>query len=224
MNSGPFAGMKYIREACGSAIIPKLLGSYELELHDTVYKIISREPQVIVDIGCAEGYYAVGFAGLLPDVKIYAYDINPVARANCAQLASLNGVTNRVIVRGKCDSDELQSLPLDGAVVICDCEGYELELLDPVKVPELSRAILLVELHDCFVPGLSDKLLERFKDTHDISLISIRERDPSCYQSLVGLKPAYKWLAIDEGRQISSETNKAQWAYLAPKFIDKLTE
>lgn len=30
--AGPFAGMRYIRTSQGSALIPKLLGSYEKEL------------------------------------------------------------------------------------------------------------------------------------------------------------------------------------------------
>ena len=79
----------------------------------------------------------------------------------CSQLATINSLSDRIIIKGKCDHNELQSLPLDNAVIICDCEGYELELLDPEIIPILKQVRLLVELHDMFVPGLSGKLLPR---------------------------------------------------------------
>ena len=36
--AGPFAGMRYIRNAVGSAYVPKLLGMYERELNRVVEK------------------------------------------------------------------------------------------------------------------------------------------------------------------------------------------
>jgi SAM-dependent methyltransferase len=209
--------MHCIQESYGSHLIPKLLGSYECELHNAIYEVISTQPRVVVNIGCAEGYYAIGFARLLPDAVVYAYDINKTAREYCTELVKLNGLTGRVIVREKCDKSELESLPLEGAVIISDCEGYELDLLDPGKVPGLSKAILIVELHDCLVPGLSDELLPRFEDTHNILLVSPKQRTPGCYQSLAGFKPAEQQLALNEGRQIIDKPVQGQWAYMVSK-------
>src|SRR4051812_14244715 len=60
--SGPFAGMAYVRQAAGSCLAPKLIGCYEAELHGVVARILRTGYTQIVDIGCAEGYYAVGLA------------------------------------------------------------------------------------------------------------------------------------------------------------------
>lgn len=60
--SGPFKGLMYPRESVGSAWAPKLLGTYESELSPTIERIVSGGYRSVVDIGAAEGYYAVGLA------------------------------------------------------------------------------------------------------------------------------------------------------------------
>src|SRR5438094_9802013 len=61
--NGPFRGLQYpSAEAICSAILPKLLGSYEKELHCTIERLCNTDCSVVVDVGCAEGFYAVGFA------------------------------------------------------------------------------------------------------------------------------------------------------------------
>ena len=62
VTSGPFAGMRYIDASFGSAYIPKLLGTYEQELSNVLAGIIAKRPKAVVDVGAAEGYYAVGLA------------------------------------------------------------------------------------------------------------------------------------------------------------------
>jgi hypothetical protein len=59
--------MAYIPQAVGSALIPKLLGCYEAELHGVIACALNTTYDTIIDIGCAEGYYAVGLALHFPD-------------------------------------------------------------------------------------------------------------------------------------------------------------
>src|SRR6266446_5569422 len=59
---GPFAGMRYIDNAFGSAYVPKLLGIYERELNDCIERACALSFPLIIDIGAAEGYYAIGMA------------------------------------------------------------------------------------------------------------------------------------------------------------------
>ena len=96
---GPFAGMRCIGVSAVSTILPRLIGSYEAELHDTIQKLAHRGYQRVVNIGCGEGYYAVGLARLLPAAQVFALDPDPVARSLCQSLAELNDVTNRVTIR-----------------------------------------------------------------------------------------------------------------------------
>ncbi|MDP6095842.1 MAG: hypothetical protein QGG67_07640 [Gammaproteobacteria bacterium] len=72
-----------VSEGC---FIPKLLGCYEQELHHVANSIAETGYKNVVNIGCAEGYYAVGLTRLLPEeIKTYAYDINPEARRICKE-------------------------------------------------------------------------------------------------------------------------------------------
>ena len=53
----------------GSVLIPKLLGSYEQELQPLLQRLAAQNYSEIVDIGCAEGYYAIGLGGCFPRAK-----------------------------------------------------------------------------------------------------------------------------------------------------------
>src|SRR5262245_56331762 len=56
---GFFKGMQYPRNrSISSALFPKLLGTYERELHPVLERICKEPYEGIVNIGCAEGYYA----------------------------------------------------------------------------------------------------------------------------------------------------------------------
>src|SRR5205807_1286288 len=91
---GPLRGMRYIKGLEGSSgdLVAKLAGTYERELHSVVADWIAAKHPQIIDVGCAEGYYAVGFAYAMNDTTVHAFDIDPVARERCASLSRLNGV------------------------------------------------------------------------------------------------------------------------------------
>jgi hypothetical protein len=122
---GPFKGLKYPDfQSHGSAIFPKILGSYEQELHPVLERICSKSYSVILDIGSAEGYYAVGLALRFADTPVYAYDINEAANAACATMALLNNVSEKVIIENGCTPKTLTEFPFEGrGLIISDCEG-----------------------------------------------------------------------------------------------------
>ena len=104
--NSPFKGMMYPRfDSVGSAICPKLIGSYEKELHPVIEKLKGRTYTEILDIGCAEGYYAVGLGLLFNDARIYAYDLDPKARLLCRQMAEINGLQDRFEIRSECTTE-----------------------------------------------------------------------------------------------------------------------
>lgn len=168
--AGPFAGMRYIEHAAGSAYIPKLLGMYERELNSCVEEICARKPALIVDIGAAEGYFAVGLAVRNPQAKVIGYEMANQSREYLKEMAILNVVAGRLTIRGKCEPADLAAALADdpAPVVVCDVEGYEQQLLDPEAVPALEKAAILVELHDFIIPHITETLQQRFRHTHDI--------------------------------------------------------
>jgi hypothetical protein len=170
--TGPFRGLRYALEAIGSALVPKLLGIYERELHPAIERAIAEQYELIIDVGAAEGYYAVGMAVRCPGTPVVAFEVDPRGQAATRRTAELNGVGEYLSVRGRCAPSDLVSI-LDGrrALIICDCEGDEQHLLDPVAIPALAAAAILVEVHDFVVPGVGNTLEARFAATHNLERI-----------------------------------------------------
>jgi hypothetical protein len=171
VQAGPFAGMRYLAAGSEGSTAARLLGSYESALHPIIDKIIRRGYGLIIDVGCAEGYYAVGLARLMPQARVMAHDQNPVAQQKCAELARLNGVELQVQIGGEIGPADFDICAHAKTLVICDIEGAEAQLLDPARAKGLLSADILVEVHDCFVPGLSAQISQRFADTHNVQLI-----------------------------------------------------
>ena len=165
--SGPFAGMIY-HKATEGATAPRLVGCYEAEIQPVLNSLPQLGYERIIDIGCAEGYYAVGLARLLPNAYVFAHDISTTAQQACLQLAHENGVASRVKVGGVFNPASLTDCKTQKTLVFCDIEGAETELLDPVRAPALRDVDLIVEVHECFKPGLVKLMQSRVEATHDI--------------------------------------------------------
>jgi len=169
---GPFAGMRYLPDASGSQVLPKILGSYEEPMHPWIEEIVlSKTYDLILDVGCAEGYYAVGFAWRLPHLRVLAFDIDPAARERTRQLAKLNQVEDRVSVGSECSFEQFQQFGGPTTLIFCDIEGAEDVLLDPLKAPRLKECGILVEAHDVFFDGISDRIFDRFAQSHYIRMV-----------------------------------------------------
>jgi hypothetical protein len=211
VHHGPFAGMTYpslsmVSSGSSGGIIPKLLGSYERELHPTIEKICGSDYTDIVDVGCAEGYYAVGLAMRLPNTRVLAFDTNKRARHYCTALATRNGVQERVIVGEFCDGSALARMPFSRrALIFSDCEGYEATLFSEEAVGRLANHDVLIEVHDYLDITIPLVLRERFANTHDVHTIeSINDlKKPYLYEypELAGFSVAQKHALLLEGRQ-----------------------
>jgi len=174
---GPFRGLRIVVD---QAVIdwPKVLGTYELELHSVFEKIIAAPPAVVVNVGAAEGYYAAGLAARCPGSHVVAFEGRPAMREHISRVSAANGVAERIEIRGWCDSEELEQMLSrhPGALLLVDIEGVETDLLDPVRIPGLAHCPMLVEEHDVMRPGCTQALLERFTPTHRIQVIRERPR------------------------------------------------
>lgn len=170
---GPFAGMDYVESATEGALIPRLLGTYESELHPHLRRIIDGGLDSIIDVGCAEGYYAVGLARMAPSVTVHAYDTDENARRMCAELAAKNGVSDRVLIGGEFAPDGFQAFAGQRVLVMVDTEGAEVDILQPDKSPALSGMHIIVETHDVYRRGALATMVQRFSPTHDIVQVDL---------------------------------------------------
>lgn len=172
--AGNFEGMKYgsVQAHC-SMLYPKLLGTYENEISKEIKNHIDAKPSLIVDVGAADGYYAVGLARRIPSCKVIAFELEPIARQALKELSVLNGVANQVDIRGCCNIKDLLSLPKEGGLMIVDCEGFEDELLTTEVVRHLSNWFLIIETHDGLTTGITERLESRLRETHQIKKIEV---------------------------------------------------
>lgn len=211
--AGPFAGMNYLMTATGSALVPKLAGSYEAELHGVLHRILATRYDTVIDVGCAEGYYAVGLAKHLSHTPtVYAYDVNVNAQKLCRELARVNHVEDKINIEGFCDTMVLEQKLVGKSLVVCDCEGYEINLLDPALVPRLAATDILVEIHDTPERPVTTTLQKRFHQSHDILTIAQTDRDPKDYPATAFLPAAQQEVAVNEFRSIPQT-----WMFLTPK-------
>jgi len=219
--SGPFASMQYTRDSVGSAYDPKLLGTYEKELHPVIEALCREKFNVIVNIGAAEGYYAVGMALRVPEARIVAFESEVSGQQLLRRMAEVNKVEQRLDIRGWCDATALQQ-SLAGATescVIVDVEGEEETLLQPRDVPELTRAHILVELHDYLRTGVSEAIRERFQGSHEIEKFEQHQRTISDLPMDIFLLRPWLVRAMNEKRPLRAQP--MTWFYLRPKHAEQ---
>ena len=89
--------------------------------------------------------------------------------------------------------------------------GYEDVLLDPIACPNIVNATVLVELHDVFVPGLTERLKGRFSQTHTWESMAAIQRRPEDFKAVSFLDEVDQHRALNELR-IGTQV----WALLSP--------
>jgi len=210
---GPFAGMEYVSEATEGSLIARLLGTYESELHPHLRALAEAGLDCVVDVGCAEGYYAVGLARMMPQVTVHAFDIDDKARAACADLANRNGVADRVVVGGEFAPDGFQAFAGRRVLVMVDAEGAEVDILQPQMSPALAGMNVIVETHDLYRRGALATMIERFSPTHDIVRVDQQPKVFDMPPWLQGLPHLDQLLAVWEWR-----ARPTPWLVMTPKL------
>ena len=215
---GLFQGMKILKKSkWGDGDLGgKLLGIYENEIYSYIEKELKNNHDLIINYGCAEGTYGIGIARLVPDVKVIMLDIDETSLNIAKENILANSVSN-IEVSNRCnDRQYLESL-LAGAknpFIIMDCECYEDYMLDLEAIPSLRKTTVIVEMHDCFKPGLTDNLVYKFNDTHELEGISQGTKNLHV-EPILNLSDTDKWIIANENRPITMH-----WVYMVPKTIN----
>jgi len=166
---GPFKGMNFLDQVSEGCYLPKLLGIYESEIHSFVNYILEKKPEIILNIGCAEGYYSVGLKRLLPQTEIFSFDTDLNAQNKSKILAEKNNV--EINIEGLFEVDLLKKFNDKNVFLICDIEGEEINLFTPENINLFKKITLCIEMH--ISNGIHNKDVIPFllEDTHSIEII-----------------------------------------------------
>lgn len=224
--SGPFTGMKYIKQSIGSEYYPKILGTYEQELHSILETIPSHNFSKIIDIGAAEGYYAIGLALKNPQSIITAFESELRGRLYLKEMAELNRVSNRILIQGTCDIHTLTHSLLDGekTFLLVDAEGVEAEILDPIQCPKLKEVYILVEIHDFIHRKIGDTISERFQYTHQIKEVWQTSRQVTHFPFEVSTKQQKFFKKAILELMDERRPERMRWFYMEPTINARVLE
>ena len=216
---GPFEGLKFHKNnwwGTGDRA-GMMLGLYEQELLDALSDLKGRY-STFIDLGAADGYYGVGVlvAGLFE--KSYCFEISENGRRCIAENASLNGVTDRIVIAGEA-TPSFYSAVLErdrkNAVLFIDIEGAEFDLLTEECLSAFNKSTIFIELHDWFFDN-GDEMLEALKERaaryFTITAITTGKRDLSGFPELRDFSDDDRWLICSEGR-----AQAMTWLRLDPK-------
>jgi hypothetical protein len=216
---GPFKGMRLISDKWwGNDSVSMYFGLYEQEILNELASL-SREQKIFIDIGAANGYYAIGvLVGSLFEESI-CYELSDNGRDVIQRNAVLNGVSNKIEIRGAAQKDFFEQIP-DGkrqqAVLLIDIEGAEFELLTDRFFNAFRRSTIFVELHErAFADGQQRlaNLRAIASQMFNIKEIRMGARDPGKFLELQELSDTDRWLICSEGRPFMMH-----WWRLDPKI------
>jgi hypothetical protein len=207
VQEGPFKDMAYVAGAVGSSFTPKILGTYELEIS---HLLSGLGPfQQGLDIGAAEGYYAVGLLYKNLCDRMIAWEMDPKGRALLAEMAATNRLQDRLEIRGQCDPEQLNQVirtSKGNTLVIIDCEGYEDVLIGSLEEGIAQSCTFLIETHHPMCEGVHERLKQKLQRTHEVQEFFPRRRTqadmPTRLPGLVKLLklPVMSRLAMSERR------------------------
>ena len=217
VQDGPFAGMKFLNEPVWGPITPKWLGTYEAPISPCLEGIFQNPPANLIDVGCAEGYYAVGFAWKMKGTTVHAFDSDIGSTYQTRKLANINAVGDRLKSETWCSHEDITRISARGStLVFCDIEGGEQFLLDPETCPALRKCRILVEIHllNGSMDEMSSLLKRRFGSSHEILRIDDSTRRLADFPKLQGrISESLFTTAADECRP-----NPQHWLWMEPKF------
>jgi len=214
VQQGPFTGLKLCNYDNG-CLGNKLLGSYESQLYAAIEQTINYQPDLVINLGCGEGYYGLGLAKRLPNVRNILIDNAEHELINALYNLQSNKLSN-VELWNYADIDVIQYImrKYKKPFLFIDVEGYEITFLDQNINSELVKSCIIVECHDFQGIPITQILNERFNDSHHVFNILDDLNKTSDHHAIKDLTKEEKNLLLSEGRP-----GVMNWLYMIPKKL-----
>lgn len=127
------------------------LGYYEQEILELISELPDESTKIFIDIGAADGYYAVGMLLSKKAEKCICFETSALGQAAIRDAWILNGAPGELEIYGLASQTALLSLPeLENrkTLVLIDIEGGEFDLLTEAVINKLADSIVIIEVHE----------------------------------------------------------------------------
>ena len=216
---GPFKGMKLNSNVWWGKLdlTNKMLGAYEDHVLHKILDFIQVTDGPFVDIGAADGYFAVGMAFGGHCDEVVAYEISASGRECLVANINANGCEDIVIAKNEADYKSLENLinAHESAVILVDIEGAEYDLLNNDVLELLKNCFIICELHPFCVDHGTEREQELIQNAERVFDVSFIQRDyyaPNRFSELDAFSDEERLLAFSEGRPTNMK-----WLILEPK-------
>lgn len=179
---GLFSGLQLNRDTWWgkSDLGAQCLGLYEKEVLDV---ISAKGPfDNFLDIGAADGYYAVGLLLSKMAKRAICFEISEVGQRAIKANWVINERPGKIAIHGEANEQSIVAVAKklsDNTLVLIDVEGFEFQLLSQEVIAALGRYTVIIEIHN-WVDGFEKKYSALLKDLDrcfDIAIIPPSERN-----------------------------------------------
>jgi len=201
---------------------PKLLGLYEEQIQNLIVDIQKKKNlKTLINIGCGDGYHALGLVKNKFFDKSICYEISLEARNILETNIKKNNLYDKFIIRKEANIDEikkdLQKLKSEETLFLIDIEGTEFTLFKDEDLNFLKKSYLVIEDHNFFIKDneLKEKFYLSLHKFFNVEFIENGPRNPFIIQNdfLDQLNDDSRFLLLSEGRP-----QKMRWIFLSPKY------
>ncbi|MBF9059802.1 hypothetical protein HKCCSP123_11475 [Rhodobacterales bacterium HKCCSP123] len=214
---GPLKGMKFAAEGWwgGADLNAKILGIYEKHVLEKICASVTSPSAVFIDIGCADGFFAIGavYAGIFD--KAYAFDIAKEARSQTRLNAEINGLAERVVVESEASTETIKSICYehDEVFTLIDIEGAEFDYLTDELLDVLNSCKIIIELHPWVTSDdVREAFFQRVSQHFNVSYLAHSPVNIHQFPELERFSDDARCLCLSENRRQLS-----QHIFLTPK-------
>ena len=204
---GPFQGMLLSQGGWGKTDrVSMIYGFYEQEVLESLTSNKGKY-KTLIDVGAADGYYAIG--GLISGTfeKAICYEISKEGQDQIKKNAYLNKVSKNIEIRGEAKQsfyDDFTQEELATSLILMDIEGVEFDILSKSEdFRKLKNSSLIIESHALFFDDGEEKqqnLIKLAEEFFNVKELKMRSRDLSGFPELQKFSDSDRWLTCSEGR------------------------
>tara|TARA_Y100001968_G_scaffold66625_1_gene57476 strand:- start:240 stop:1073 length:834 start_codon:yes stop_codon:yes gene_type:complete len=177
---GPFKGLRLTQDTWWGQLDlgSQCLGLYEKEILEFIKNIEEGQFTNFIDIGAADGYYAVGILSTGKIQRSICFEKTDEGREAIRTNWKKNGSIGQLVVKGKANIKSIGTLTkydLEKSLILIDIEGGEFDLLSNDILYKFRHSKILLEIHN-WVTDFEKKYKKLLSSLDKFFFIKIIER------------------------------------------------